>query len=162
VPTGSDLRPTSEKTRQAIFSSLGGDIIDANIADLFCGTGALGIEALSQGAGSALFIDESQKTINTLKSNIENLDLADSASVVKMDVLRIKSSYFEKISIIFTDPPYRKGYCDKLLSLLSLPKFDWHGIIVAEHESQWVADGEKYNLINRLQFGDTAVSFIVL
>ena len=122
----------------------------------------MGIEAISRGASSGLFIDESQKTTNLLKSNIENLDLTDSASVVKMDVLRIKASYFEKISIIFADPPYRKGYCDKLLSLLSLPKFGWHGIIIVEHESQWVADGDKYDCINRLQYGDTAVSFIVL
>ena len=160
TPKSDALRPSSDKTRQAIFSSLGGDIIDAEIADLFCGTGALGIEAISRGAKSSLFIDKANSSISILRKNIETLSLNDHSEIVKMDVLKIRPSYFSKISIIFADPPYRKGYCDKLLSLLSLPKFDWHGIITLEHEADWNYGADYAILLNRLEFGDTAVSFL--
>ena len=162
TPKSGILRPSTDKTRQAIFSSLGGDIIDADIADLFCGTGALGIEAISRGAKSVLFIDKANSSISALKKNIETMNLSDLSETVKMDVLKIRPAYFKKISIIFADPPYRKGYCDKLLSLLSLPKFGWHGIITLEHEAEWNYDKDNAVLLKRLEFGDTAVSFLKL
>jgi 16S rRNA (guanine966-N2)-methyltransferase len=162
TPKSDQLRPTSDKVRQAIFSSLGSDIVDSSIADLFCGTGALGIEALSRGAKSALFIDKANSSISLLKKNIDGLELDNQAEIVKMDVFRIRPAYFNDISIIFADPPYRKGYCHKLLSLLSLSKFGWHGIIMFEHEADWSYDYDTPTLLNRLDFGDTSVSFFKL
>jgi len=162
TPKSTQFRPSSDKTRQAIFSSLGDDIVDASIADLFCGTGAIGIEAVSRGAKSALFIDDSNSSVSLLKKNIDSLDLHDQSLIVKMDVLRIRPAYFKDISIIFADPPYRKGYCHKLLSLLSLPKFGWHGIIALEHEDDWSYEDDSPVLLNRLDFGDTSVSFLKL
>ena len=79
-----------------------------------------------------------------------------------MDALKIRPSYFNDISIIFADPPYRKGYCHKLISLLSLPKFDWHGILMLEHEAELSVETGGLSLLKRLDFGDTAVSFVKL
>jgi len=159
VPGGKDIRPSTEKTRGAIFSVLGDDIIDAKVADLFCGSGALGIEALSRGAVRAMFMDSSKSAIGILSKNLNALDLKDESDIHMMDVFRIRPGKLGGFSIIFADPPYRKGLGSKLISLLCLKKNMARGILVLEHESDWIHDGETPVVLKRLDFGDSSVTF---
>ncbi|HBC46237.1 MAG TPA: 16S rRNA (guanine(966)-N(2))-methyltransferase RsmD [candidate division Zixibacteria bacterium] len=161
VPKSSKIRPSTEKTREAIFSVLGGDILDAKVADLFCGSGALGLEALSRGAESALFVDLQPSSISIVKENIRALGLELRASVMVKNAFSLRAANLDGIGIIFADPPYNMGYAERLVSLLSLQKSFWHGILILEHEPKWSYDGEKFELAKRLEFGDSAVSFLL-
>jgi 16S rRNA (guanine(966)-N(2))-methyltransferase RsmD len=161
VPGGKGLRPSTDKIRGAIFSVLGDDITGAKVADLFCGSGALGLEALSRGADRGLFVDSSKKSISAVRWNIKELELQARSEVKLMDVLDISSPLLENVSIIFADPPYRESYGDKLISLLSLKKFAYHGIITIEHESEWSYRGSEFRILKRIEFGDSSVSFLL-
>ncbi len=161
VPKIPHIRPSTEKTRKAIFSALGEDIVDANIADLFCGSGALGLEALSRGASNALFVDIHPAAIATVRQSIRLFDLESRCKLMTMNALNLRSAHLGLSGIIFADPPYNLGYADKLVKLLSLQKFAWHGILVLEHEPKWHYDGEEFELLKKLTFGDTQVSFLL-
>lgn len=161
VPKIPHIRPSTEKTREAIFSSLGADILDAYVADLFCGSGALGLEALSRGAKSALFVDIHPAAIAIVRQNIHKLGLESRSKVMTRNALNLRPAHLEQIGIIFADPPYKMGYATRLIALLSLQKFAWHGILVIEHEPNWHYDGDKFELVKILKFGDTAASFLL-
>lgn len=162
IPGGKNLRPTTEKTRGAIFSVLGDDIIDARVADLFCGSGALGIEALSRGASHALFVDSSKIAIGIVKKNVAELELGLLSEIHVMNAFLLRPAKFREISVIFADPPYKKGHGDRLISLLCLKKNVINGILVLEHESQWSYSGKDLDVLRRLNFGDTSVTFFRL
>jgi 16S rRNA (guanine966-N2)-methyltransferase len=161
APKIPNIRPSTEKTREAIFSVLGGDILDARVADLFCGSGALGLEALSRGAASALFVDINSACITSVKENIRTLGLEPHSKVMTMNALGLRASHLNGLGIIFADPPYKMGYAERLVALLSLQKLLWHGILVLEHEPKWFYEGDRFELAKRLEFGDTAVSFLL-
>lgn len=160
VPRGLSIRPTTDKTREAVFSVLGEDIMEARVADLFCGSGALGIEAISRGAESVLFVDSSKSVLFNLKKNIKNLDILNKTNIKLLNAFNIRPKILKNISIVFADPPYKKGFGDKLITLLCLPKFNWYGILALEHESEWRYAGEQLQLLKRCDFGDLAVSFL--
>jgi len=158
---GRDLRPSTDKIRGAIFSVLGDDITGSRVADLFCGSGALGLEALSRGANHVVFVDSSKEAISAVKHNLKDLKLQTRAEIRSMDVFDIRPSLLENVSIIFADPPYRRLCGDKLISLLSLKKFAYDGIIVLEHESEWSYGGSEFQILKRINFGDSAASFLL-
>jgi 16S rRNA (guanine966-N2)-methyltransferase len=161
APRNSSIRPTTEKTREALFSALGEDILEAEIADLFCGSGALGLEALSRGASRAFFVDNNHGATAAVRENIEKLGLAGKSKVMTMNVFNIRPRLLNGVDIIFADPPYGRGYALRLSTLLSLPKIDWHGILILEHESDWEYEGDKYRHLKRISFGETSVSFLL-
>jgi 16S rRNA (guanine966-N2)-methyltransferase len=112
VPTG-EIRPTQGILRMAIFNFLDDFLKDASVLDLFAGTGAFGIEALSRGARKVVFVDITEKAVLTIKANIEPLGIKDATAVYKMDALTflVKSiRKHRKFDIIFIDPPYSKLY----------------------------------------------------
>jgi len=104
APKSAKLRPTTERVREAVFSILG-DVSDARILDLFCGTGALAIEALSRGAAEATLVDTYPRTA---RENVERLGLSDRATVVRSDAARFLRRAGEgSYDLILCDPPYR-------------------------------------------------------
>jgi 16S rRNA (guanine966-N2)-methyltransferase len=104
VPKGAKLRPTTERVREAIFSILG-DISDARVLDLFCGTGALGIEALSRGAAEATLVDTHP---GIARKSVEDLVLGDRATVVRADAVRfLRRAEESSFDLVLCDPPYR-------------------------------------------------------
>ena len=161
VPKIPNIRPSTERIREAIFSVLGADIIEANVADLFCGSGALGFEALSRGAEKALFVDLHRSSTAAVRDNIKLLELEDRTKILNMNVLDIRASHLKNINIIFADPPYHKGYCERLLSHLSLLKIAWYGILMLEHEAPWSYVGDDYKIAKQIEFGDSAVTFLM-
>jgi len=113
TPKGGDIRPTTDKVRLALFNMLNsrGLVCDAYVMDAFCGTGSLGIEALSHGAKHVYFIDKDVRAINLTKENADILDLNDSCSFFKRDVIKgfTESDAMNKFDLVFLDPPYHKN-----------------------------------------------------
>lgn len=107
VPVGRQVRPTTDKVRQAIFNILVHEIPEARVLDLFAGSGALGIEAVSRGAESAVFVEKHKSALNCLKRNLAGINLT--ARVIEDDwvnALRQLAHLDEKFDLIFADPPY--------------------------------------------------------
>jgi 16S rRNA (guanine966-N2)-methyltransferase len=161
TPKGDKIRPTTDKLREAMFSSLGGEVVGSAVMDLFCGSGALGLEAISRGADRALFVDENRQAIAVLKENIEQLNIWPRVRVFNMNVFKLKPLQISDYGIIFADPPYRKGHLDRLITFLSLPNSNWNGIMVLEHEAEWNLIGGNLELLRRLNSGDSAVSIFL-
>jgi len=101
-PSGTDVRPTSDRAREALFSILG-DVSGMAVLDLYCGTGALGIEALSRGAEGAVFIDVD---VSATEANIVALGLEDRATIACLDAATFLASPGEKFDLVLCDPPY--------------------------------------------------------
>ena len=114
--SGSDIvRPTSDRVKEGIFSSIQFMTQGSKFLDLFAGSGQMGIEALSRGAKSAVFVDISKASISVIKQNLIKTDLADRAVVINSDSVSFISSCSDKFDIIFLDPPYRKGLLQSAL-----------------------------------------------
>ncbi len=105
-----DIRPTMEKIRGAIFSSLGDRVIGARVLDLFAGSGAFGLEALSRGAATATFVDHHRDAIAAIQSNFDKTKLR--GAIIRLDVFGFLESNREPFDLIFADPPYSKSPSD--------------------------------------------------
>jgi 16S rRNA (guanine966-N2)-methyltransferase len=122
VPEGLATRPTTDKVRQAVFNSLdsAGLIDDANVVDLFAGSGALGIEALSRGAASCVFVERDRAALQALRANLAALGLESRTTVVTSDVLAWVPA-LRGTDLALIDPPYEFDAWDRLLTLLQVP-----------------------------------------
>lgn len=110
APAGSETRPTSDRVREALFSVLGPSVEGARVLDLFAGSGALGIEALSRGAANAVFVDRSHKATQSVRANLKALGIeAEVRPVEARAALRAASARREAYDLVFLDPPYRRA-----------------------------------------------------
>lgn len=133
TPEGNDIvRPTSEKVKEAIFSAIQFDIEGRRVLDLFAGSGQLGIEALSRGAESAVFIDASSTSVDIIKKNLEATDLENKARVIRGDYKVFLNSCKDAFDIIFLDPPYNKGLLEDALQSVVKIASDY-AVIICEH-----------------------------
>jgi len=162
---GSGTRPTTDKVKEALFSMIGPYFNDGErVLDLFAGTGGLGIEALSRGAESAVFIDSSPQSIEVVRRNLDSTRLADKATVYRNDARRaIKAleKAGEPFDVIFLDPPYTMKDCDALLLELAERGLAANmAIAVVEHDPD-VAYPDSFGGYERTRYakyGDIAVS----
>ena len=109
APSGLKTRPTLGRVRESLFSILGGRVIDARVADLFAGAGGLGLEALSRGAASCTFVDNSRQALDALRANIAKLRYEEQSRVAAMEVLRwlhTQAAHPAAFDLVFADPPY--------------------------------------------------------
>ena len=153
--TGMETRPTTDKVKESLFSIIQFDIEGRRVLDLFAGTGQLGIEALSRGAASAVFIDRRADAVRLVKDNLELCGLSDRASVRCGDAMSYLRSG-EKFDLIFLDPPYAAGLLGPALE--EFARFDIcreHGIIVAESalETALPALAPPYTLYREYRYG---------
>ena len=161
------IRPTLDNVRKAIFDILGGSVAGAKALDLFSGSGALGLEALSRGAASCTFVDNSRASIKAIKDNIEALGLGrpGGAEVVYADSLAAVRRLCEdraKFDVIFMDPPYYKEFAKKTLFLLGdCDILTETGVAVLEHSKHDPVPGSSghLKLLRTARYGDTLVSF---
>jgi 16S rRNA (guanine966-N2)-methyltransferase len=168
VSPKSGVRPTMDRVKAAIFSSLGEMVVGAGVLDLFAGSGALGIEALSRGAESALFVDEDRHAVATIENNLAKTKL--SGRVRNTDVFRFvkhAASGSEKFRIVFADPPYEKmksgeSFTDKLLSNEYLPGLvEPDGFFVLEKRpSEKLPETKLWNVSRQKTYGATEVLFL--
>ena len=156
-----ELRPTSAKVRQAIFNILGDRIIDAVFLDLYAGTGAVGIEALSRGAEKVFFVDDNSLRISIIKELVEKFGFKDRAKVVKdraSNFIKKSESVFD---IIFVDPPYASGELDIILPLIDEGSIlGDNGVVIAEHSSKkkLISEIGILGLIKTYKYGDTSLT----
>ena len=162
-----DVRPTMDRVKAAIFSSLGDAVIGARVLDLFAGSGALGIEALSRGASSAVFIEQDRQSAETIKINLGKTKLI--GRVRGQDVFDFlqQASTPETFQIIFADPPYQKTrrgehYTEKLLLDQVLPQLlDVEGVFVLEKDpSERIPVTKFWNIMRARKYGATEVLFL--
>ncbi|MBP0974777.1 MAG: RsmD family RNA methyltransferase, partial [Oscillospiraceae bacterium] len=121
--------------KEAICSSLQFDFPEANVLDLFAGSGQMAIEALSRGARRATLSDADQRAITCIRENVKNCGFADQATVLKSDSVSFLQRTSEHFDIAFLDPPYRHGILEQILPVLA-EKMQKNGIIVCEHEPE--------------------------
>ena len=163
---GKLIRPTGNRIREAIFNILSARVIKATVLDLYAGTGALGIEALSRGAQRALFVDNGKESLSVLKQNIALCGLAEKADVISWNIrqnLNGIKSLGQKFDLIFLDPPYDKDLITP--SLVNLEKCDTlknNACIVVEHSvcESLPADVYTFHLAGQRKYGKTLVSFL--
>lgn len=118
--SGEATRPTSERAKEALFSMLQQVPVNARVLDLFAGSGQLGLEALSRGARSAVFVDGSKEAIEVVRRNAERTHLQDRAGLVMSDALSyLRSCREEPFDLVFLDPPYALGLLPECLTLLA-------------------------------------------
>ena len=161
------VRPTMDRVKAAIFSSLGDAVAGASVLDLFAGSGALGIEALSRGASSVVFVEEDPQSVDIIEGNLGKTKLAGRVRQQDaFDFLR-HSSTAETFQIIFADPPYEKAkhgerYTEKLLTNEALPRLlESSGVFVLEKRPNETLPKMKFwRMIRQRTYGATDVLFL--
>ncbi len=162
---GLNTRPTADKVKTALFNILGSLVIDSVVLDLFAGTGALGVEALSRGARKAYFIDLNEAAIKVIQRNLELTGLAASAVVFRNDARRalaILARQGHKLDLIFIDPPYNQGLVEPVLQEIgSRSLLTGNGWIIVETSSKekLPASIGGLNLNRQENYGDNMLSF---
>jgi 16S rRNA (guanine966-N2)-methyltransferase len=163
TPKGMDTRPTSGITRESIFNIIQDKIKNADILDLYSGSGSFGIEALSRGAKFCIFTENSKIPIECLKSNIKALGLEKNTKILKKNLPGDIKSIFsdKKFDIVFLDPPYSKNYLNKTLEELKKSAFiDEKTLIIAEHSKEELPDPSLFQINDTRKYGKSLVSFL--
>ena len=161
-PTGQSIRPTSDRLRGSIFNILahGYDdpLDDARVIDLFAGTGALGMEALSRGASFCLFVDDGTEARSLIRANVEALDWGGVTRIFRRDATRLGEMPPQKpFTLAFLDPPYSKGLGE--MALASLAEGGWLAagalVIFEEAAKAELAIPDSFELLDSREYGDT-------
>ena len=133
TPDGMQTRPTSDRVKEALFSIINFDIPGARVLDLFGGTGQLGIEALSRGAKSAVFVDAGEPACRLIRENLKRTKLEADGKVIRSDYLSYLNRCREQFEIIFLDPPYAEVFLENSLKRIAeIDILQSNGIIVTE------------------------------
>ncbi len=153
TPGGTSTRPTTDRVREAIFNSLGsaGVLEGAVVADLFAGSGAIGIEALSRGAGHCVFVERDRAALRALNDNLDALDLRDRSKVLASDSMSVAVTI--DADIVFADPPYDFDAWDDLLGRVGAD------LVIAESGSTVTAP-PGWTVTREKKYGRTRVTFL--
>jgi 16S rRNA (guanine966-N2)-methyltransferase len=160
APAGADTRPTSEKVRQALFNILPA-VEGMSVLDLFAGSGALGIEALSRGAAHVTFIDQGKVALGVIRGNLRELGLEPRATVLAGDAVSLAARHVPAApwQLVFVDPPYRSDLAVRAVSALA--NLAPEAVIVIEHDRRNAPPETLGSLLrtDERRYGDTMVSF---
>jgi 16S rRNA (guanine966-N2)-methyltransferase len=168
APAGSDVRPTSDRVRESVFNILahgleGFELAGRRVIDLFAGTGALGLEALSRGAAYCLFVEEAPEARAVIRQNIEAFGLMGVTRIFRRDACNLgPSGNMATFSVAFLDPPYGKGLGDAaLISLKEGGWLDWGAVVVLEERAgRAISLPEGYVEMDCRTWGHTSVHFL--
>lgn len=166
MPKGVEVRPTQDKVREAIFNILG-DITGKTVLELFAGSGAFGIEAISRAAGNVTFVDNNFRCCQTIRANLESLGVSDSRyDIIKANALSVfprLARSEEKFDIIFLDPPYYQDIAKKcLINIDSHDIVSACGLVIVEHFKKDALDAEleRFVFVDERRYGDTVVTIL--
>lgn len=158
------LRPTSDRVREAIFNLLingghGNLVTGARVLDLFAGTGALGLEALSRGAATATFVDDGAVALALIRRNIALMRAEDRTTVIKRDATKLGDSRGQGHDLVFLDPPYGMGLGERALANVAA---GWiaRGAVVVWEESAPPKLPEGFDMADQRRYGDTVVTIL--
>ena len=163
APKGQTTRPTLDQTREAVFNILQMRVADARFLDLYAGSGAVALEALSRGAASAVLCDQSRAACQCIRENIARLGCGDRARLLEMPDQRAISQLekeSDRFDLIYLDPPYAMDLAPVLAALKDAQLLAEGGLIIAEHDAH--ADfpaPEGWRMARRKVYRDTALSF---
>lgn len=166
APAGQHTRPTSDRLRETLFNIVAARVPGSVWVDLFAGTGAIGIEALSRGARMAYFVESSRQAARTIRENLASLRIEEGCEVIEREVpvaLRMLDSQAVTCDFCYLDPPYRKmGDYEQVLGFLSQSRLlGSESIVIAEHDKHF-DPGEEFGSLRRqrmLRQGDSVLSF---
>ena len=151
-------RPTTDRVKEAVFGSIQFNVPGATVLDLFAGSGAMGIEALSRGAKCAVFVEKDREAVSMIKSNLKATRLEQGAKVVEQDCLNFLNGVRESFDFIFMDPPYACGLyqtvCD---ALIHSGAFGEGTTLIAEHDGRGELVGPRK--IKEKRYGKTVISY---
>ena len=154
TPAGDKTRPTAERVREAWFSILQRPVRSARVVDLFAGSGALGLEALSRGATTADFVETHRAALAALKANITALKVTDRTTIHRVDALKFAGALQPgQYDVAFADPPYESDAPARLVALFRVVPFA--RVLSIEHAADHLIPGDDTR-----RYGDTAVTFI--
>jgi len=160
------LRPTSDRVRESIFNLIiggrfGNKLENCYTLDLFAGTGALGLEALSRGAKSVVFIDNGHHAIQLLKKNISICDVENKAKVIRADATKKLPTLFkDSFDLVFIDPPYGKGLGQQALKILEKCELLNKETLIILEEGQQINSIESFSIQDRRRYGGSYVHFL--
>ena len=165
APTGRDTRPTTDRVREAIFNRLehgvdGFEIVDSRVLDLFAGTGALGLEALSRGGRFAHFVDNSDTARGIIRANADALGVIGQCKLWRRDATRLgPCPPLKPYSLVFLDPPYEQGLAERaLLSLVTGGWLEDNAIIIVEEAAKAdIGLPDQLQVLKEHRYGDTRV-----
>ncbi len=165
APGGLATRPTSDRVREALFAILGPTVEAANFLDLFAGSGAVGIEALSRGASRAVFVERSRYTQEIILENLLKTSLGARAQLLRLPAERaivVLAKAREEFQLVFLDPPYNKALVPKMMELAVGSNLIANGgLVIAEtlSKEELPASVGPLNLYRRAEYGQTALNF---
>jgi 16S rRNA (guanine966-N2)-methyltransferase len=167
APRSQAIRPTADRLREALFNVLahayGDPITGARVLDLFAGTGALGIEALSRGAAFALFIDDGAKARALLRENVSALGLGGTSRIFRRDATKLGPVHpLEPFSLAFLDPPYGHGLAEQALASARTGRWLTPGALIVVEESAMAsfAAPDEFTELERRRYDDTELIFL--
>lgn len=164
APKGADVRPTADRVKEALFSILAPRLEGALFLDLFSGSGAIGIEALSRGADRCIFVENSKSSIMLIRDNLVRTKMSEKARIITADARKaVKALAAENIraDLVFIDPPYNSLLITPVLSLICTGAIlSKQGLLIIEHDykdREWLKDYPDSRI---KKYGDTALTFI--
>lgn len=162
---GAHLRPTTDRVRETLFNVLeggryGDPISDVHILDLFAGTGALGLEALSRGGAHVTFVETGRKSLSLIRSNIELCGASDRCKIISRDARRLGPCTGTPADLIFLDPPYGKGLGEAALSAAIKGGWIAPDALILWEESESIVPPDGMSLLESRDFGGTTISFL--
>ena len=161
TPEGMQTRPTADRVKEALFSILQFELPGTHVLDLFGGTGQLGIEAISRGAQSAVFVDAGEPACKLIKENLRRAKMEGEGRVVRSDYLQYLSQCRETFDIIFLDPPYAEVFLENAIKKISeIDILQSGGIIVAERPAEKALnlEIEGYTRTKDYKYGNTVLT----
>lgn len=163
-PKGENTRPTLDSVKEAIFSMLYDKVWGASVLDLFSGSGALGIEAISRGAKNCTFADKSRDCEKIIRANVAKAKMEDSSEVFCADfkdTLTNLSRMGRKFDLVFLDPPYAEGFLDQALKMISsLSLLNPGATVVAESDWGTDVDIQNYSLLKSKKYGRVCITIL--
>lgn len=158
---GDDTRPTTDKVKEAVFGSIQFGLAGSRVLDLFAGSGALGIEALSRGAESAVFVERDKKALEAIKENLAAARLTKNARVMASDCFSAMERLDGRFDYVFMDPPYASGLYQRAFDMLTEKELaDRDTTFVIEHDGSLVLERAAVKKTKR--YGKIYVSFAVI
>ena len=168
APADMKIRPTSDRVRESVFNILahgieGFSLVGARVIDLFAGTGALGIEAVSRGAAYCLFVEEAPEARALIRTNVENMGLMGETRIFRRDATDLgPAGNMEPYDLAFLDPPYAKGLGEKALEGLAQGKWLKPGAVcfLEERAGTTLTFPSGYTVLDARIYGDTEITFL--
>ncbi len=155
---GLDIRPTSDKVRESLFNIIGNKVYGCRLLDVFCGTGAIGIEALSRGAKAVTFNDRARSSRELLKKNLQRLKIVDGYQITELDGVDCLKRVTEPYDIIYIDPPYKTDLGVSALSVASgAVKRD--GLVIFEDEKPFDGNVDGLKIVKEKKYGRVYLTF---